>query len=408
MKKKSKIFSNHEVILFLVTIIVRGIIVFYLLEPNSYLKWLPFQNDRRGLDLAAGRVVNHPEAWSSYYLFLGGLYALLKPVGLIDYRIQIIVGLNVFLGAMAVIVFYRILKIFVNRKISFIGGIIFSVYYPAIYLNSLIMSENLFSFTLISAVLLLTGKPTSKRLVTAGSLLGISMVIRPLLLAFLPLLGMWMWRQKIKTVFMPIIVIIILVSVVNSRIGKTPWRLTSVVENGGVNFAIAQCEFKKINYSTADGDAFWFSPPVFWGTNRPEIKTDIPFSNQRYYYRMGWECLKREPARLGYNLIHIKNVFMSTFYPNFVNYVWHRNMFIFWKAIGVGLSITLLIFPFVKMNQSQSRVRSLLILLFLSLILAVFWENPGEERYLAPYFFILLISGIVVTIQGLRGTINRL
>lgn len=417
MKKKLNIFSNHEAFLFLLTIVVRGIVVFYLLEPTSYLRWLPFQNDRRGLDVAAGRVVSHPNAWSSYYLFLGGLYAVLKPAGLIDYRIQIIVGLNTLLGAVAVIGFYRILKIFVDRKISFIGGVIFSVYYPAIYLNSMIMSENLFSLTLILGILLLLVKPTPKKLAAAGCLLGISAIIRPILLAFFPILGWWLLRQtkrewlslkSLVLVFFPIVGIVVSVSVVNSRMGNTPWRLLSVGENSGVNFAIAQCELKKISYSTASDDSFWFSPPVFWKTNRPEIKTGIPFSNQGYYYRMGWECLKREPANLGRNLIHIKNVFASVFYPDLVNSLWHKSLFLFWKAIGVSLSITLLIFPFVKMNQPQSRARSLLILLFLSLLAVVFWENPGEERYLVPYFFILLISGMVVLNQFIRGKIKNI
>lgn len=189
--------------------------------------------------------------------------------------------------------------------------------------------------------------------------------------------------------------------------GNSLWRLSSIGENGGVNFAIAQCELKKISYSTADGDAFWFSPPVFWGSRKPEVKTNIPFSNQNYYYRMGWECLKKGSGNFERNLSHVKNVFASFFYPDFENSFWHKNLFMFWKTIGAGLSITLLIFPFVKMNQPQSRTRSLLILLFLSLLAAVFWENPGEERYLVPYFFILLISGIVVTTEGLRGTIKK-
>lgn len=408
MKKKLNIFSNHEALLFLLTIIVRGIVVFYLLEPNSYLKWLPFQNDRRGLDVAAGRVVSHPNVWSSYYLFLGGLYSILKPAGLISYRVQIVAVLNILLAGLGVCIFYRILNIFVNKKNAFISALIFLAYYPSIYLNSLIMSENLFSVSLMTGMLLLTSKSTLRKLAAAGILLGISIVIRPILLAFLPFLGWWLVVHKKKITLAPIAAVMLLVSIVNARMGKTPWKLSSAGENGGVNFAIAQCELKKISYSTVGGDSFWFSPPVFWGTNRSEIKTLVPFSNQGYYYRMGWECLKKNPANLGRNLMHIKNVFGSIFYPDFENSLWHKSMMVFWKAVGVGLLITLLIFPFIKMNQSQSRTRSLLILLFLSLTAAVFWENPGEERYLVPYFFILLISGVVVMAQAGRGTIRRI
>ncbi len=100
MKKRVR----HEVYIFLLSFFFRTIIIFGFLHPNNYLRFLPYQNMIRAEILINTGKVYFPDAWSSYYLFLGLIYQLFKFFGLYAYKNTALVIFNIFIASIAFVI----------------------------------------------------------------------------------------------------------------------------------------------------------------------------------------------------------------------------------------------------------------------------------------------------------------
>jgi len=394
--------------IFVFSVFIRGNIIFLLLRPTEYLRWLPAQNVFRAETVLIEESVFFPDAWSSYYLFLALFYKLLRFFGLYIYKTQALVILNIFLTGLAFVFFYQLAKTATGKIKAFLITLFSVVYYPLIYINALNLSENFFFFFLLFGLFLIVCTKNKVSFVAAGFLLGFAAVNRPIFLFFFPFLLAWFVVFKkgvdvVASVFIPIVSVLFFFAFINQWVGQYQ-HLPLINSNAGVNFAIAQCELKKIRYQTGS-EQFWFQPPAYFDKKGKTVNTTVPFYNQSYYFKMGLNCLKNNPRQLLTNLLHIKNVFHSKMYPDFVKERWHRALFLVWKVIGVVL--TFFFFAYLPPVKKKNSLYWLFFGLLVSLFVGVYLGNIGEERYLIPYFFTVSLFGPLFLEKLLRPTVKK-
>ena len=251
------------------------------------------------------------------------------------------------------------------------------------------MSENIFIPAILGFLYLLLFNSKKIKWILAGLLFGISLLCRPILFSFIPFLIIWLliFKRKAFIIFIPAIIVLVAAGLINQKVGTH--HIFSIGTNGGVNFAMTQCRFKKLQYNGPNKEFFYFTPPAFWNGKYEEKYTSVSFTTQGYYYKMGIDCLLKNPARLFTNLEYIKNIFISRFYPDFPKIKIHTFQLAFWRYAGIIFYVLFILYAFTKVKKTVLPIYLLFVFLFVSLMMSVYFANPGEERYLAGYFFIL-------------------
>ena len=390
--------------LFLAALLIRGI---YLWLVQSYIpvKFLSQRFDGFALVLLQGKKHHALAGWGSFHILLAPLYKMLELLGALEYRVPIVLAINALLGALSVSLFFFLARrIFPDsRKTQVILSVIFLVYYPGIYFNALVVSENLFTplFIILFLILLRLDNPRVWDSFYLGLVFGFCLILRPIVLSFLPFFVLWLffvyrWNLRRLLVFflLPLLVgtsaIAWTCGAINYRYHKH--KAFSFADNGGLNFALTWCKPRRVWYHLPDKESFWFSPPIFWSKDKStDINTDVPFARQPYYYRLGLRCMREHPEYLVTNLANIKNIFYSKLYPDLIKTDRHKSLIQRWRTIGPILLIGLLIFPFLSVSGRKEWLLGAAA--FLSVWLSVYAGNPGEERYIIPYYFILLLWG---------------
>jgi hypothetical protein len=408
MKEKSKRkILNYDtaaiIIIFGVNLLLRFIYYLVFFDKHNLNVYLPQRLDEITVLFINGATHSFPTAWSSYHLILSLIYLPLKYLNLLDQRLAVTAIFNLFLCSLTAVIIYRIsLKIFPKEKyLSYIITGIFTLYYPLYYFSLLSIPESLFTLILTGLFYILIAYPFNIRAsLLVGMLLAVGLIIKPVILSLILCLLPWIVVVKIlnekssfKYLLNTLIVFLILyfaAAGLNFKFDKN--HTFAVIGNGGVNFTMAWCEPKRISYSLENGENRWFAPPVFGQkANLSELNYNVPFRNQKFYYLEGLECLKQKPVRLITNIGHLVNIFQSKLYPNLIDKPIHNKLVDLWKIITIPLLVGFLVFP--VFNKKRRKEWLLGLIFIFSLIGAVYFSNPGEERYLVPYYFTLIIFG---------------
>jgi hypothetical protein len=402
--------SKHANTLFVFFFTLLTRLLYLWVVPLAPLRHLPFETDSRAVKLLAGETIVYPDAWASFYVVLAGFYKAFDLVGLYENRVLWFALTQSVMAALAALLLYLIsLKLFDSKRLAVGTGLAFALYYPFLYFNTLVLSETTFVLAVVAALYLLVVPERSPwTLAGSGLLLGIAMISRPILTPFIPLLVIWLVATSQKqarvrnsaVILSAFGMVLALASWVNSGIGKH--HRFSYNGNTGVNFALAQCRIRRIEYELPDGEFFWFSPPIFWDTSLPDVKTSVPFYDNGYYMRMGLDCLLEEPLKLVTNFGHVANIYHSAFYPDFIEAAWHRLAIDVWKIPGVILTAAFFAYPLLHGRMRSESLSSthplrdywLFAALMVSMYASVYLASPGEERYLVSYYFLLLLIGL--------------
>jgi hypothetical protein len=401
MKEKFKI--PIVFIILGINLLLRFIYYFIFFNKDKIQVYLPARLDEIAILFINGAKHSFPTAWSSYHLILSLIYLPLQYLHILDQRFAVVAIINLFFCSLAAVIVYRIsLKIFPQDKfLSCIITGIFTFYYPLYYFSLLSIPESLFTLILISLFYILLAHPLNTTTsVLVGTLIATGLISKPIILFLIFLLLPWIIIVKIIkekspfryfiTTFIIFFGLSFLAAGFNFYFDKN--HSFVVVGNGGVNFAMAWCEPKRISYNLENGENRWFAPPVFeLNTDHPELEYNVPFRNQGFYYLEGLKCLKQKPIRLITNFTHVLNIFDSKFYPDLINNSNHYELINLWKTLTILLLIGFFVFPI--FNKEKRKEWLLGLIFFSSLIGAVYFSNPGEERYLVPFYFILIIYG---------------
>jgi hypothetical protein len=123
-----------------------------------------------------------------YYLFAAGVVALFGP----NVRtLQVVHGLLEALTAVGVGRLGRLLA----GPLGTLAGVAYALSWHAVVFHAGVDQENLHTVLLVWGVTLLAGAAGVGPAVGGGFLLGLSALVRPVALAFLPLAALWQWRS---------------------------------------------------------------------------------------------------------------------------------------------------------------------------------------------------------------------
>lgn len=367
----------------------------------GFVRWIPYQYHRRAMALINHGLAQYGNAWGSYYLALAFEFNLFRWLGVNDF-VKAGVIVNILMGAGAVYCFFRLAEYLFGQTKALITTGLLILYFPLTYFNGLLVSENLFTLLLIWGIWLLIKAAAQKnrlKFFWPGLMLGLAAGIRGMLLPFLPMAWLWLLLQlkktelkvKVRIIALSwfstgILVPLIVLGLLNYRFShQHKFQLDGSV---GVNLAMAQCQYKKVRYELPNGESHWFSPPVFWGTDREEVNTAVAFYDQGYYVKMALNCLKEKPENLINNLNSLVNIFHSTFYPKFEMKPLMEEMLMFSKVLAILSFGLFLVYPLVSKDRKKYW---LFFGLIMSLFVSVYLANSGEERYLVPYVFIFFL-----------------
>lgn len=390
-------------ILLIVLSIIRILYVATYSRGAESIKWLPYEYHSRAVSFLSGHPISYPDAWGSFYIILAGFYKLIDGLGFSSTRITIFALFQAILGCLSVYIFFLLAKKLFSQKIAVFGSIIFALYYPLIYLHTLILSESVYTFLLLLfAYTVIRDKFKAKHHILIGLLAGLLVITRPIFLAFIPFFALWyifrIFGKRKKDLYLMILALLIFIeiifstAIINYIIGKQ--KQFSFGGNMAVNMVMNWCKIKKLQYRLTTGEKHWFSPPAYWNSpNLKERTTNISFYDQKYYLQTAFNCLSQNPKYLVENFGNIIRLYNSIFYPEIYPPVWHKYFISFWKGISVVFTLLFFIFPLL-FSKKEKKYYWFFFFLLISLYLAVYAANPGEERYLVPYFFILVLYAI--------------
>ena len=386
--------------------ILRLLYIFNFTKPESYLWSDAGTYDAHAMRMAKGIHIALSTYWPPFFhIFLSWIYRPLIWLGIENQRVTIDVVLFAIFYIIAFWCIYQIVKKLFSKKIALVVLAALILWYPFIFLNALIMSENLFLPLVFLGLYFLIVKPST--LINGfwmGFFWGLAIILRPIFALAVPFFLLWAWRYKINWKFLLNFTItagVIIISMMVFNFFYTGEKEKSVSSSGGFNFAMTWCDARSVKYFTEDGYYYWFVSAA--NVNYPkekEISTNVPFENQGYYYQLGLDCLKNHPERLVDNFSSIKKLFHSTLFPATGDMAgWDFFRFIFKIITGLlfiisSASIVGLANKWLNINTATKKYLYLFALIILSLFITLYIQNVGEERYIIPYSPLLIILSI--------------
>ncbi len=396
------------ILLILLCFVIRISYIFLYTSPEEYIV-----TDMGYYDKSADAIVNGRPIWAptfyspAFYLLLSIVYSILKLVGLYGLKYQIIPVLNCLLSSLTVFFVYKITEKLSSNREAFMAGIIYCFYYPLIYLNIFIISENFFMPLFLASLYIIickSGTNDYRWTILLGILLGLSSIIRLNLIFFIPLFLLWYVKNSVgkKNIIILSLVLFLIISsqiLYNYYMSGGRIMLSSL---GGLHFTVSWCDITKLEYSK-DGQFMYVIPPANIDYPEKKVVTDVEFSNQLYYYRMGLDCIRNKPSNIFYNLKQVYRLFESHIFPRFSNVKWYAELFKIFRMLDYLVLIPFSLLSIYCIKQKDRKFLVFFGLLFASLFLLIYLLAVGEERYLIPYKTIFIILGSI----GLYGFIKN-
>ena len=179
-----------------------------LIDPTFYSLYAERIADGHGYTLSYGE----PTAYypPGYPIALGVVVWFVRALPGVPYHLPTVAGwFNIVLGVATIgLVFELGRRVFDDTRIGLVGAAILALWPNLIFHTAVALTETLFNFLLLAALLVLLvprwdgeARPSTRRLVVFGLLLGASVLVRPISLLVLPGLGLvwlrrlgWDWR----------------------------------------------------------------------------------------------------------------------------------------------------------------------------------------------------------------------
>jgi len=381
---------------------MRIIYIFCCTTPETYLWSDPGHYDNSAFLMAHNQYVQFSTYWPPFFhMWLSLIYRPLIWLGIENLRIKIDVIIFALLYIVGFWCIYKITEKLFSKKTALIILTILIFWYPFIFLNYLVMSENLFFPLIFLGLYFLIVKPLKP--ITGlwlGILWGFAFLARPVFALVLPLFVLWGLYYKINKKLLlnfVITIAVIIAFMMAFNFYYTDGLEKSVSSNGGVGFAMLWCDAKSIEFSN-NGYGFIFGPPAnidYLDSKR--ISTATYFSNQKYYYQMGLNCLKQHPERLITNISSVTKLFYSHLFPSISNIKGWENLRLLFRFltgllfIGSLLTTIGLAKKWFLKDSPFKKYFYLFGMIIASLLATVYLQNVGEERYLIPYAPLLII-----------------
>lgn len=389
--------------LMLVSFLVRIIYVFCLTKYETYL----FSDAARYWKDAISRYNGeafHYSQWASwapfFHYYLAFIFEVADLVNLSSHKLELVLLLGIILSVVSIYFFYRIATHFIkDNTYSFLATFFYAFSYPFIYLNTFVLSENLaIPLLIISTSLLLSNINYKRWVFLSGLFLALGICTRPALgLLVLPFLLYVIFHNNkasfVKGLIFAIGFFLVTSLTIQENIRISNGNLKALAANGGVNFFIQHCKVSKVRSHYAN-QSLDLKPPVF--IRYPELakmnfQTNEPFYKQGYFYRLGFDCIKKEQGIWVENFISLKTLFTGPLFPSILSCFGFKFLKVIWDYIIIFMTPSLFVFYFLIRDKIVELKKSIFLLSipFVSILMNYFFI-PGQRQFIPAYFVIYI------------------
>jgi tetratricopeptide (TPR) repeat protein len=315
-KAKIRLFSKETLLivgLFFLAFVVR-LIYLNQIKSNPYFDTSQFNalwNHNWAKKIAGGDFLGKQAFFRAplYPYFLGILYALFKESFYFPRLFQIIMG-----SLSCVLIFLLARKLF-SRTIGIIASVIACFYAPFIHFDAELETPVFEIFSVLLAVLFLLDAETKLKKrwwLLAGVVLGLSALVRPDTLIFVPLVLLWIclrfWREnKSRIVAFSIFFLlgmVLVISPVTLRNWKVGKDIVLISSQGGINFFIG-------NNIESDGKTADLAPGMspydgyadnIWSTSIKLAEKSLgkklkPSEISNFWFKQGFNFVQTHPLK---------------------------------------------------------------------------------------------------------------
>lgn len=376
-------YKYYLYVILLSSFLLKWYYAFYFTDYKSYLFSDFGGYFQRAEERLSGNIhsINQFAVWPpAYHYLLTEIFRILKIAGLYEYRLTAIIIINIALSTACVYFIYEISnQVTRSSRVAVITAAAYAFSFPFIYLNAFVMSEHPAFFLCIFAVYLTLKHMDLATVSISGLLMATAVAIRPALglygLSFFTyyLVGTPLNKNTIIRSFLfsgVFFAALGLVVLYNNYISEG--RLTNLSANGGLNFAISQCQMHRIG-AKHDGYYYVIIPPST--VQYPEngaVETHHPFYDFPYYFKMGRKCIQERDNYWTENLAGLKNLFFGVLLP----------------SVSSAKFFSELMPPFRWMNVSVA-----LLALFSLLIIPAKREKSASVLFIASFPLLSIVTG---------------
>lgn len=278
------------------------------------------------------------------------------------------------------------------------AGLLTALHAPLILYSGFLLTETIAAFLIVLTTLGLlraVERRAPRELLWTGLGLGAAVVVRPNLLPFYPLLGLWLWpamgslRRALPAFGLVMLGGLPVLGASAAHNSPLVGRLSVLGTNGGLNFYLNFSEVRAIRYRDKLNDHTILPTPNEMRYRRDQ-RSRVPFYDDGHYYRLGVERIAERPRRLwraGRNLPAAAGLGKLAYWPG-----WERldpflecaSVGFFYAAIAPGLLWLLLLGGSRRLFQPEHRVRQLLVA-WLATCGLVVWLFLGDPRLRVPF-----------------------
>ncbi|HEX6311692.1 MAG TPA: glycosyltransferase family 39 protein [Acidimicrobiia bacterium] len=167
-----------------------------------------------------------------YPAALGGVFWLMKHTPIPDDYEKMAGYFNLVLGVATVVVAFEVGRRLFDNRVGLVSAAVMALYPNLIFHTAVSLTETLFNFLVMAAFLVLVAGSWRerqlgwKRLALFGVVLGLSALVRPISLAFLPLLllvwmlGGWGWHRALRQLGVVVVGAVVVIA---------PWTVRNIV-----------------------------------------------------------------------------------------------------------------------------------------------------------------------------------
>lgn len=301
--------------------------------------------------------------------------------------------LQAILGSIVAIIIFKIASKVAGDKIGIIAGLITALYPLNIYLCTVVLTETLFTFLLVTSIYLWTRNKAS----ASGIFLGLACLTRPIILPFLILMfGASIFskfnRKTHFKIFLAAFLIVFPWSVRNTIVMHS---VIPVASSGwGANLL-----FGTIDLPYGEGNNFWFNFAADKQVQEIITSTDNETNAEIRMLHAGIDRILQNPVKwLSHRFIQYPRLFADTgmymlkIFPLSVAFI---------KVCMLAISFIFSIFCFLGVLLSYSTIRQFYTILAFPVLFCVMqFPAYGEPRFIAPILPLLSIF-VALTISRL-------
>ena len=323
--------QNSPVILLLMLVLIASTVLrfYYVFACTNYTNYLgsDMGNYWEGADRNfTGNLFDMAQyaIWPPFFSrVLALIFKFLEYFGLLQFKLQVVLSFFILLSTASVLCMFSISKqIMKNDWFALITATIYAFYYPLIYLNCCVLSENFaIPFTLISIWLLF--RNTNFSIIAAGIVLALATGARPgNAILGLPFVLYLFFRYKgfLVRIFKPLIFslaffsVVFLIMVENGHISKQSMR--SLSASGAITFYLNMSKAYRVDFIHGGYDWVLVPPSTAGNVEYGQRTLDcLPYESKKLS-ELGMQLVKEDPKILLRNFINFKDLFFGVLFPS--------------------------------------------------------------------------------------------